>query len=166
MSHIKRGAVHEALLALRASTRVAAVEVASKQDAQPFGFAAISAGAHERARAAVGGHSGDVWGIGIESGIVFAEGCGYYDVAVVVAVTPDGRSANAVSAGIPFPTEDVNEARRRGFATTTVGDVIAERLGGSPQNPHSTLTGGRVSRQDTLTVATTAALAQLAAMPD
>ena len=165
MSHIERGAVYEALLALRASPRLSAVEVVSKQDAQPFGFDATSLGAHERARLAVVGHH-DAWGIGIESCVVFAEGCGYYDVAVVAVVTPDGRSANAVSSGIPFPVHDVEEARRRGFATTTVGDVIAERLGGSPQNPHAALTGGRVNRQDTLVVAVTLALAQLLAIPD
>lgn len=165
MSHIKRGAVYEALLALKAQCRLSTVEVDTERDAQPFGFAATSLGAHERARLAVSGHT-DAWGIGIESGVVFAEGCGYYDVAVVAVVTPDGRTANAVSAGIPFPVQDVDEARRRGFATTTVGDVIAARLGGSAQNPHQTLTAGRVNRQDTLVVAITAALAQLMAAPD
>jgi hypothetical protein len=44
----------------------------------------------------------------------------------------------------------VDEARRRGFATHTVGEVIAELLGGSAFDPHGTVTAGYVSREQQL----------------
>ena len=49
-----------------------------------------------------------------------------------------------------FQAAHVDEARRRGFATHTVGEVIAELLGGSAFDPHSTVTAGYVSREQQL----------------
>lgn len=47
---------------------------------------------------------------------------------------------------ILFPSECVEIARERGFKTTTVGSVIAEKYGCDPKDPHSYLTKGSHSR--------------------
>jgi len=52
-------------------------------------------------------------------------------------------------------------AKECGFATTTVGSVIVEKLNGDPTDPQSTLTNGIVSRAKTLVDGLVVALAQL-----
>jgi len=93
--------------------------------------------------------------IAIESGI-FQTKDGYEDRAIIALRMPNGDYYHE-SAPIPFPTDAVEEARRRGFATTTVGSVLRERIHCMPDNPHWMLTAnhpyGRVSRRTLLTIA-------------
>jgi hypothetical protein len=46
-----------------------------------------------------------------------------------------------------MPTDCVEEAERRGFATTTAGAILAERHGCNPADPHSLLTNGKTNRK-------------------
>lgn len=67
--------------------------------------------------------------ISIESGAI--EG---FDVAVIALFTSIGKEAIAISEGVPIPNGTLEEARRRGFKTTTAGDIIHERWPHIPAN--------------------------------
>lgn len=107
--------------------------------------------------------NGDVY-VSMENGILIFEFKGEircFDLAWVVIERRFGKRAFAHSTGIEFPLEYVEEAMNRGFATTTIGSVMAEKLGIDSTDPHSTLTDGLVSRSDMLKQTLRAALGQL-----
>ena len=152
MSEHKLGAVREALRRIGYShIGVTGCHTESGVNAQPVGMEETTTGAMNRAyaaRAAV--PSGVLW-VGIESGIFRAPPHSLtLDLAVIAFVPSTGDALLSTSTGITFPEEYVNEAERRGFRHVTVGHVIAERLGGDGTDPHSVLTGGRTSRNETL----------------
>ena len=62
-----------------------------------------------------------------------------------------------------MPKIYIEEAKRRGLTSTTIGKVIADMLGDPrlAQDPHFYLTGGRYYRQDLIRVPVVAALSQL-----
>ncbi len=114
-------------------------------NAQPYGLDETYQGAATRARNAQSADPQAI-AVGIENGIVpVGDTC--VDLAVIVALTPDGQSFVGTSVGVEFLKEAVQEARKRGFKTTTASDVMAETMGSSVTDPHSTLTGGRTSRK-------------------
>lgn len=67
--------------------------------------------------------------ISIESGAIDGR-----DVAVVFLRSATDGEEIVFSVGIPFPEGSLEEARRRGFKTTTAGDVIHERYQDVPAN--------------------------------
>lgn len=67
--------------------------------------------------------------IGIESGAIDG-----FDVTAVVLDSALGEVAMALSQGIMFPEDSLEEAQRRGFKTTTAGDIIHERHPDIPSN--------------------------------
>lgn len=99
--------------------------------------------------------------IGIENGIVFIRDNFVVDIAVIVVSTPDNVTIVSTSAGVQLQMSYVQEAMQRGFKITTVGAVMAEHLGCESSDPHSSVTGGVVSRKRLLTDAITVALSQL-----
>jgi non-canonical (house-cleaning) NTP pyrophosphatase len=84
--------------------------------------------------------------LGIESGLIQAHDV-TTDTAVIAALTPDGSWFFGTSPGITLPERYVQEAKRRGFKTTTVGEVVAESLRGDPTDPHASLTSGIINRR-------------------
>lgn len=122
--------------------------------AQPFGQEETERGARNRARA---GWKPGAYGIGIENGIR-PTADGYEDWPVVAVVRPDGTEVLLDGAAVPVPAEIVEAARARGFETTTVGQILAERFGLNPNDPHPFLTNGTASRLSILSAAVTAAL--------
>lgn len=66
--------------------------------------------------------------ISIESGAI-----GNLDVAVVILYS-HGNEVVVLSRGIAFPPGVLEEARARGFKTTTAGDIIHERFSHIPSN--------------------------------
>lgn len=153
---------------------------ASDVNEQPEGLEETARGARSRADGAASSVQRDGLYVGIENGIVpigivptgeLLLGLEvvddlWVDLAVVHAeLWVQNRAFVGVgtSTGVVFPTEYVEEARARpgGFTRHTVGSVIAERLGGDPQDPHSTLTNGRLKRVDTLVPAVVAALSAI-----
>lgn len=161
-SAIKVSAVTRACALLGIEAVVTGVKKASIQNEQPCEFTETCRGAEARAMAAQA-TSPESLAIGIESGIFRIDVCPpiTLDIAVIVLLTADGRRIVTTSQGMLFPEVYVHEARLRGFETTTVGSIIAERLGGNPNDPHATLTGGRVMRKATLIEAVCVALLQL-----
>ncbi len=141
-SRIKIEAVKTALRRMgfvAAAVEIRTLDVPSGVPVQPEGLEQTVKGARRRART-MKESLPDAYAIGIENGIR-REDDGAKDWAVVVVVAPDGREFIAHSEALHLPASAVSEARRRGFAKTTVGQILAERLGGASDDPHSTLVG-------------------------
>lgn len=145
-SSIKIAAVREAFALLGHEVDVTGVETVSGVNAQPVGDDEIVRGARNRAQAARAACPDSAFAIGIENGLIISPDS-LADIAVVVILTRDGKERIARSAGVEFPIEFVEEARMRGFETTTAGSVLAERVGSDPADPHAALTGGRLTRK-------------------
>ena len=145
---------------------ISGVKTSSGVNEQPVGLEETFRGAFNRADSAKKADgSKDAIYIGIESGIISIGAFPYLsfiDLAVIVVLFGDSqRFITATSSGISFPMEYVDEAQSRGFRTTTVGSVIAEKTGCDGTDPHWYLTQGVVSRMVTLIQALSIALSQL-----
>lgn len=157
----KLDAVRKACERLGMNASVSGIKTPLGQNAQPVGFDETFIGALDRIKPARA-QNADAIAVGIESGIFrYRERLISFDLAVIALLTLDNRLIVTTSAGIAFPDDCINIAEKRGFASTTVGSVIAEKMGGDPADPHSTLTGGRVSRTMILTDAIVMALRQI-----
>ncbi len=159
MSTIKTDAVEAACHALGLTVTITTTPVDSGISAQPVGRAETERGARNRARGAQA-HAPGSFAIGIENGIRETAN-GYEDWAVIAVVCPDGTEVLTDGPALPLPTESVEEARARGFATATVGQILAEHFGSNPNDPHSFLTHGSTSRLSLLTEAAKTALLHL-----
>ena|SRR6185436_14817521 len=157
-SAVKIAALDEAIRQLGWDAEIVAVKSPSGVNEQPLGDE-TERGALNRIRSARQAHPGADTYVSIENGL-FEEGGEYVDRAVVVAERADGRRAMARSGGVVFPYVFVEETRRRGFATTTVGQVLADRgIVSRHDDPHLSLCGK--SRALFLLDATIVALAAL-----
>ncbi len=154
----KLEALKEACVRVGIEVDVNASPAESEINAQPYGFDETYRGAMNRAKNTQTKNPKTVK-IGIENGIV-PIGDKFVDLAVVVVLVPNSESFIGTSAGIDFPREVVEEARKRGFETTTAGDVMAETMGASKTDPHSTLTGDKISRKEILVEAITLVLSR------
>lgn len=141
--------------------------VSSGVNDQPYGLKETEQGARNRmanakrqlAEESARGGDGDYdVVVAMESGIMRERG-GHRDRAVVIVEDREGRQGKATSRGVKFPEHLVEEARQAGFDHTTVGSLIARDRGGSPQDPHLTLTGK--PRRNYLREATARALRQI-----
>jgi non-canonical (house-cleaning) NTP pyrophosphatase len=165
ISLLKHMSIVEACDRLKIDAAISSWKVSSGQNEQPVGYEETFKGALTRAYRTHKFDPGCDISIGIENGI-FRFGSLEtksitLDMAIVVIIKRDGERIVTNSVGIQFYEEYVRTAEERGFKTTTVGSVIAERLGGDPADPHSTLTDGKVTRKALLTEALVAALSQL-----
>lgn len=152
-SRIKEAAVRRALRELGIEAEVRGLATSSGMKAQPFGIHEAMTGARNRADAHRNEDAPDTtWFVGIENAIVFfAPRDGAFDVAAIcVAIGGRGPVRRGFSPTVEMPISCVEEAGHRGLSTTTVGEVIAERLESDPQDPHATLTGSAQSREDSL----------------
>jgi len=159
----KLTAVKQACEQLGLTASLVGVKAASGQNEQPVGLSETFQGALNRAQGAKAQNPKAI-AIGIEGGIFITDSEQLpltVDLAVIVVLTPDGRRIITTTPGIVFPEDYVEIAKKRGFITTTVGSVIAEKLGGDPTDPHSTLTNRAVSRSKTLVDGLVVALTQL-----
>lgn len=156
----KLDAVRLACEKICVKAEISGVKALSGQNEQPVGFKEIFDGAMARVSFAKTNDPGDSVYIGIESGIVNLNRMTAVDMAVVIILAKERRIVTT-STGIEFPQSLIAVAYHRGFANTTVGSVIAEKIGGDATDPHSTLTHGYVSRKQTLVDALVLALCQL-----
>lgn len=153
------------------------VAVDSRVNSQPVGMEETQQGAQNRAIYALR-HMAParqeqpdpkMIGIGIENGIIHVDGKlmqteeGFYtiDLAVIAVYLPDNTWIFGTSPGMMMPEQYVKEAARSGYNRTTVGQIIAQHLGGDATDPHSTLTQGRITRQELLRIGVETALAQI-----
>lgn len=160
-SDIKYNAVKNAcdILGIEASISKVATNIKLGAEAQPVGFERIAQLSSHKASYVRNKYPSAI-SIGIENGILK---CGQLviDIAVITVSRPNERDIRITSSGIEFPYSCFKIAEKRGFYITTVGQVIAEKMGGSHDDPHSTLTGGKISREKLLTDALVIALSQL-----
>lgn len=79
--------------------------------------------------------------VSIENGI-FQENGRYVDRAVVTVMNKDGETRTTYSEGVEFPSASVEETRKRGFETWTVGKVMQEQgVVAQHDDPHLSLSG-------------------------
>lgn len=157
-SQEKIGALKAACDRLKISAEIIRHPAASGVNEQPYGLEETLTGAMIRADTARSFHKDKIV-IGIENGLIPCGAC-FIDLASLVLVKPDGETYIGTSTGISFPTDAVKVAERRGFSKNTAGSVIAEMYGGTPSDPHRTLTAGAVSRKEILTDALVALLSR------
>ena len=148
-SQIKLAAVKNALVRLGIEAEVVGVKARSNVAEQPIDGETLQGAKNRAIHARKLAGDGDFY-IAIENG-VYAEVDGrFVDKAVVLVIAKDGAAGKAFSEGVEFPKASVEEARRRGFATTTVGQVMAEQgLVAKPDDCSLSLIGR--SRVDILT---------------
>lgn len=161
-SSIKLNALSQVCANLDLKVDIKAFETESGQNEQPVGLNETYNGALNRAHSALSQYSEASAAIGIENGIFYlGENLPILDFACIAILTPDGKHFITTTPAVEFPKEYVEEANKRNFTTTTVGSVIAEKLGGNSTDPHSTLTRGRISRLETLIAGLTIAIKQI-----
>lgn len=161
-SAIKIAAVKDACRKLGIPPKILGVETCSHQDAQPISLVATFAGASARAQQARDVDPKSL-AIGIESGLCCLDLPNniFVDLAVIVAITSGGRKIISTSNGLQFPGDCVQLAAEKGFSGTTAGSIIASKFGGIAGDPHWSLTGGKLSRADTLVTGLIAIFRQL-----
>ena len=155
-STVKLAAMLDACSRLGIAVSIGLLKTYSGQNEQPLNFSETYRGALARAEQAQESNPDS-----LANGIFNLAPEVFLDIAVIVAITPDGRQIVASSEGIRFPTIDVKAAAEKGFSVTTVGQTITQRLGGDPADPHSTLTNGKRGRKDILTDAMVSVLKQV-----
>lgn len=122
------------------------IEAPSGQAEQPMDAETL-AGAMHRANDVTARYPQANWVIAIESGLFTQADGNYIDKAVIYALAADGRNFTVESEAVAFPKEHVEEARRRGFQQTTVGQVMQEKgLIRNHKDPHQDLIG--ISRME------------------
>lgn len=155
-SPIKLAALTTVAKGFNQQAEIVAVPARSGVNEQPAGYDETYKGALNRAQAAFEAVPDADFAIGIESGL-FPHGVSFADCAVAVALVPGKRALKAYaarSAPLGFPAECVRAARKAGFATTTVGQVMAAAgLIKQADDPHQTLAG--ISRETFLVGALT-----------
>lgn len=163
VSPLKKQATRNGCSLIRFEAEIFGIQTESGQDAQPIGYEATQAGAYARALQAQKKDRKAI-GIGIESGLVLEDGV-WYDVAIVILLVP-GRTEpiEVVSEKFKIPEQYVGcieEAERRGFATTTLGDILHERYGCDPTDLEAFFSDGRTGRADLMAPAIAEVLGQL-----
>lgn len=148
-SRIKMHALTLACKQANISDSMVAIKTASGVNEQPVGTEETLQGAYNRASAAKEKYPEDC-AIGIENGIVQFGGT-WIDLAVIVMITPTNAVLTVTSLGLPYAHDHVDEAREKGFETTTVADIYAEKCGCDPKDPHHEITLGAMSREQILT---------------
>lgn len=145
---------------------VRGIKVPSDINEQPVGHEETIQGALNRLenmREVIGETRADLL-VAIENGIFSVELFGkptWFDLGWVVVEDADGNHCLAHSTGIRVYEDDVDEAERRGFATTTVGSIYAARTGADATDPNVHSTNVHVSRAEMLKQAFKTAFGQL-----
>ena len=137
------------------------VAAESGKPEQPEGDETLE-GAANRVRSAMDMHPESDMVIAIESGIfklpdnTAPEGYSYYDQAIVYCLTKDEQTHIYRSELLKFPTDAVEEARKRGFDKCTVGMVLQEwKRITNHKDPHKDLDPHKRSRAQFLLDTTT-----------
>lgn len=163
VSPLKKQATKKGCSLIRFDAEIFTIPAESGQDAQPIGYDATRGGAYVRALQAQERDRKAI-GIGIESGLV-CEGGIWYDFTVVVAMIPGwSEPAEAISQKFAVPEMYVGcirEAEHRGFATTTLGDILHERYKCDPADLEAFFSDGEFSRVDIIAPAIAETLGQL-----
>jgi len=155
LSAHKLEAVREVCRMFDIKAKVSGIKTESGQNPQPIGMIEIYNGALTRAMEAKKQKPGAI-AIGIENGIFWVD-TGYgkvspcLDIAVIVVFMPHQKGhVSGVTSSLVIREQYVDIATGRGLDKTTVGEVIAESLGGDATDPHAILTNGKITRRQIL----------------
>jgi non-canonical (house-cleaning) NTP pyrophosphatase len=152
-SVLKISAVKQACKEIGLEAEIQGINVPSGQAAQPIGYESTVSGALTRA-GAINRQFPQHIAIGIENGLLVQEAeLMVKDIGVVVLLTPQDREIITITRTTDIPIHFYREAKDRGLATTTVGTIIAEQMGGDPCDPHTSITNGKQTRLKLLTEA-------------
>jgi non-canonical (house-cleaning) NTP pyrophosphatase len=118
---------------------------------QPIGYAETIKGAQNRLNNAKKDYKGDYdYFVSIENGIIPITTDNneeiWLDVGWVLLEEKGGKQYSASSAGVPFPNEFVNQAKKAGFDKNTVGSFLAKAYNCNGTDPHLYLTNHLISR--------------------
>lgn len=137
-SAVKRAAVAEALGVTLDD--VAGIDAPSGVAAQPVGDETLTGAFNRLSAARSAMPDADIY-VSIENGI-FAEGGVFIDRPVVIVQRGGAEPVVEKGEGVAFPAAAVAKAAQAGFATTTVGQVMArEGLVRDAADPHLDLCG-------------------------
>lgn len=146
-SAIKKDATALALLRIGLKLPLLSISAPSGVNEQPFEFSETFRGAYCRALVALLKCPDANIGVGIENGL-FKHNGGTADRAVCVLIVRSSEApehwkySSGIGAPVMFPTDAVEIARKRGFTTTTAGQVLHEQNSAIiADNPHLHLTG-------------------------
>jgi non-canonical (house-cleaning) NTP pyrophosphatase/glutathione synthase/RimK-type ligase-like ATP-grasp enzyme len=117
-SPVKLEALNKALLAKNIYAEVVGVAAESGVPAQPMNEQTLQGAKNRLTHARHIVHDADLY-VAIENGLFEEEGR-FFDKAAILTETKDGSQRTTYSKSIECPAEYVEEARRRGFDTTTV----------------------------------------------
>lgn len=107
---------------------------------QPVGDETLTGALNRISHARSAVHDADYY-VSIENGL-FVEDGRYIDRAVVVIARRNEAPQTFYSDGVEFPSQSVEETRKRGFDTWTVGKVMAEQgVVSQHDDPHLSLSG-------------------------
>ena len=122
-------------------TQILGYKAPSSVNEQPVGREEIELGCNNRLIEAMKAHKGDIF-VSMENGII-SEKSEWRDLAYIKMYFPKTRQEfSGYTDHVVFPTNCVDEARRRGFDKHTVGSVMAEMCPGiDKQDPQLSLTG-------------------------
>lgn len=120
--------------------KIIGVGVRSGVPEQPVSYETVLDALQRRLNCIKENNNADVY-IAIENGIYEIDGK-WVDYPVVALSTRACPITVITGEGVEFPTVCVEEARRRGFNNTTVGDIMAEHgIIKNTKDPHVCLTG-------------------------
>ncbi len=159
---IKLVATIDACQAAELGATVCCVQSFSSVDEQPVGEEMGKKGAANRARVLRGGHP-HAYVVGIENYIHRNRDGEWEDLAAIVVMAPDGFTYTWASLPIQLDAMDVLAAKTEGFDRTTVGSMVARRLGCKADDPHGPMSGHARSRRGLLTKALTHVFRQVKA---
>ncbi len=148
MSEIKVRSVKEALDSLGVEATLSCLAAPSSVNAQPLNEETVT-GALARAGFVQRKAGMDCYAVGIENGLFHSGARAFYEKAVIVIFRPEGSPFIGSTASVQFPYEFAYGAIQKG-CKVTAGSLIAAKLGGDPDDPHATLTKGRISRRELL----------------
>ena len=172
-SKAKHDAVAAAFLAFTGEeVKVVGVKAGSDVREQPFGHDETLRGCQNRLEKAMELAEADgtacEFAVSIESGIVpveascFGDQPRFYDIGwVAVRDVEAGKTAFVPSAGVLFPDEAVEVARKNHFDTTAGEAMLAQGTIRNNKDPHMDLTGGAAGRSALLSQAVQIALGQV-----
>ncbi len=145
-SSIKINATVRATNAAGLDATVDRHDARSDIDAQPEGREMGQRGAENRAMTLHKLYP-NAYVVGMEDYLAYDDDQPVNRTAVTV-IAPSGLSYDDLSMPILFDPRDVAAARARGFGTTTVGDMLAERIGSDRADPHGPMSGHAVNREE------------------
>jgi len=145
---------------------VVSIKAKSEINEQPVGHDETLKGAMNRLKNAKNASQDHFdFTVAIENGIfpaTYLTTTTWFDVGIVVVANAIGKESFSVSTAVQVPSHLVEEAMKKGFATTTFGSVLKQKNNSVDENdPHRYLTNNLFCRESLLISTIKTAVCQL-----